>query len=131
MSTEEYITGLLLPYFKGEEPFSVSESTCLYNGPNGERCAFAKACIDPTQLVEGEPAEDNLLVLGFEILKEEARGAGLSAKEWDFVQSVHDSVGNSTNIIIRIWANIGLNSLSKYGQFTELRQAIAKYHKPQ
>lgn len=64
------------------------EDRCLYNGTEGKQCAFARVCINPTQLIENENASDMLNRFGQSILKEEYRGH--SGNFWDDIQQLHD-----------------------------------------
>lgn len=116
---EAFITKTLLPYFTGEEAFSMDpEGECAYNGTNGTHCAFAKCVKHPENIEEQWSASHALRLKGFSVLTDEALGMEFSASEWNLIQNIHDSEGNSSRPI---------NGLSKYGPFTKLRAAIEAY----
>jgi hypothetical protein len=84
---------------------SVTKSgRCYYNGPDGKQCAFARMCIDPTQLKEGLFAGNQLHVFGEEILKPEYRGHSLLF--YDALQWLHDNQKN--------WTYDGLSEWGKH-----------------
>jgi hypothetical protein len=117
---EGFITKTLLPYFTGEEAFSMDDNGyCVYNGPNGTHCAIAKCVKNPESLEEGVAASKQVEKKGFSILTDEALEMGFTAKEWDIVQSIHDRQG--------VGLRLRLIELSKYGPFTKLREEIAAY----
>lgn len=122
---EKYITDLISPYYKGEEAFSMLNSDCLYNGPNGSKCAFAKACRPEVVLSENRGAAITLTAMGYNILTDEAKELTLGKLEWGCVQQLHDC-----NHSLRVIEN-ALGQLSHYGPFTELRETINEYFKKQ
>jgi hypothetical protein len=117
---EEFITKTLLPYFTGEEEFSIGPAGgCVYNGPNGAHCAFAKCVKRPDNLEEEGSASKMLREKGFSILTDEALGMGFATEEWNVIQGIHDRKGGDLR---------HFDHLSKHGPFNELRAAIAAYH---
>lgn len=79
---------------------------CLYNGPNGKKCAFARMCADDIILTEGKNAANMLGWEGYHdkkplnsmgdqgVLKEEYRGH--SMEFYNAIQGLHDLVLNWT-----------------------------------
>jgi hypothetical protein len=65
-----------------------SAVSCLYNGPNGVHCAFARVVENPQELEEGQCASH---VLKDAILKQEYQGH--DGYFWDDVQALHDGEG--------------------------------------
>jgi hypothetical protein len=116
---EEFITKTLMPYFTGEEAFSLDDNGyCVCNGPNGTYCTFAKCVKNPESLEEDGNASEILKMGGFSVLTDKALGMGFSTAEWDAIQDIHDRKG-----VAYCFSN-----LFKYGPFTKLRAAIAAYH---
>jgi hypothetical protein len=91
VKTKVEILDEIVEYYTNN-PRSLGERGCLYNGPNGEHCAFALMCIDPTKLAEKAAASSNLRARGDVILKEEYRG--YEADFYDEIQSIHDAGTN-------------------------------------
>jgi hypothetical protein len=60
---------------------------CLYLGPNGKQCAFARVCIDTTNFREGDNAASHLDNDQL-IIKPEYRGHDGSF--WNEIQRLHD-----------------------------------------
>jgi hypothetical protein len=117
---EGFITKTLLPYFTGEEAFSMdSAECCVYNGPNGAHCAFAKCVKHPENLKEDSTAVDILRLEGFSVLTDEALGMEFTTAHWNAIQSIHDRKG---------FRCPDFEVLSEYGPLTELRKAIDVYH---
>ena len=82
-------------------------NSCLYNGPNGEKCAFSRCCTDDSRFIEGHCAS-GLLNIGRSKLLPQYEGH--SESFWDDLQSLHDSDDN--------WDG---NRLTEYGQNRVLR----------
>jgi hypothetical protein len=40
--------------FYSNNPRSLNSSRCLYNGPNGEKCAFSRCCTEDSSFDEGD-----------------------------------------------------------------------------
>lgn len=78
-------------------------NSCVYNGPNGELCAFAYMCLNPASLTEGQDAEDMIMIRGQDILKEEYRGH--PQHFYLDIQSLHDAKEN--------WTDVGLSAMGK------------------
>ena len=77
-------------YTKEGNPKSVELGSCLYRGPAGSECAFAR-CVKvlyKDNLIEETNASGNLSELGDYIFKEQYRGFDVNF--WDFIQSIHD-----------------------------------------
>jgi hypothetical protein len=81
---------------------SVERKNCKYNGPDGNKCAFARVCSDQglKLLIEGNRAEPNLLSFSEKkLLKPEYlgnnHGQGLS-NFWNEIQALHDEESNWT-----------------------------------
>jgi hypothetical protein len=118
---EEFITKTLMPYFTGEEAFSVDDNGyCVCNGPNGTYCAFAKCVKNPESLEEDGNASGILKMGGFSVLTDEALGMGFTTTHWNAIQGIHDRKGLRCH---------DFEVLSEYGPLTELRKAIDVYHK--
>jgi len=69
---------------------SVNEvGDCVYNGPNGEKCAFSRICIDPSLLPEETDIHEILGDFGKEILLPKWR----SLDKWFLIeiQKFHDN----------------------------------------
>ncbi len=64
-------------------------TTCLYNGSDGKQCAFARMCVDPSELEEGVGAKNTLDKFGIDILKPEYRGHDYQL--FHDVQVLHDN----------------------------------------
>ena len=77
--------------------------SCLYNGPEGKQCAFARICIDPSNFREGLRAGVILNRYGESILKPEYRGHDFSF--YSDIQDLHDRQS--------YWTNTGLSELGK------------------
>ena len=69
------------------DSFGEETSDCVYNGPNGEHCAFAFWCENPQDLREGYSA-GVLIGDGTAIMKTEAQGR--SPFFWNQIQRLHD-----------------------------------------
>ena len=72
-------------------------TTCLYNGPNGEACAFAR-CVLPEhrkKLEEGKGCQNILNSYGDDILKEQYRGHHPGF--WVNIQALHDFESHCEN----------------------------------
>lgn len=79
-----------------------SDGVCLYNGPEGKHCAFARMCTEPLKLKEtnyGGKMAVELILEDANILKEEYRGQRPSF--YSVLQRLHDSKS--------FWAESGLS----------------------
>jgi hypothetical protein len=87
-------------------PRSQSEdgNSCLYNGPNGEKCAFSRCCTPDSKFKEGRGSR---LQLNAILLPQYE---GQSKRFWDEIQNLHDTDNH--------WDG---NTLSMYGQKEVLR----------
>ena len=74
--------------------------SCMYLGPNGDRCAFSRCCVDSPQVnqllikSENDRAEWCLNVAdadNIQILKDEYIDHVYNSKFWNSLQSLHDS----------------------------------------
>jgi len=80
------------------------KGNCLYNGPDGKQCAFAR-CAEPIDSKhEGEAAIGLLIILGKDILKPEYRHLE-DEIFWYKLQTLHD--GDN------FWTNAGLSKEGK------------------
>jgi hypothetical protein len=81
-------------------------STCLYNGPNGEKCAFSRCCTQDSFFNEGEQSKDqidaNLLPQYSHIPYDD--------QFWADLQDLHDTGDNWRD---KSLTNAGLTHLNK------------------
>lgn len=104
MTTHEIIDEVASFYNNKNRSVASQESSyCLYNGPDGKKCAFARMCINPGNLLENINARVILEEQGQGILKPEYRG--YHPQFYRDVQSLHD---NSIN-----WTDDGLSENGK------------------
>ena len=91
--TVEQIVEETIEYYRTHSrsinPFS-AQTECLYNGPNGERCAFSRCCIENavSKLTENKSAALIIDFHGDEILLPQYRGH--NPLFWADLQSLHD-----------------------------------------
>lgn len=112
---------LARPYIKDPSSRSVNtDGKCLYNGPDGKHCLFAKACTKKAQdniLIrhENKPANGVINSEGERILKKKYKEL-FSSKEWRMMQSFHD--------LPTYWTETGL---SNYGSifYNEIMSSLA------
>lgn len=91
-------------YSKDTNRRSISvDNKCLYNGPEGRKCAFSRCCLN-ANFHEGVNAGFNLESLGFDILKPEYSHL-LNSTFWNDLQSLHD--------LCKYWDKDGLTELGK------------------
>lgn len=82
---------------------SIDGNQCLYIGPDGKQCAFARMCINPENLPEQLNARVILEDHGQVVLRPEYRG--YHPQFYRDIQSLHD---NSLN-----WTDDGLSECGK------------------
>ena len=68
---------------------SIKNEVCLYNGPNGKQCAFARCAQPICKALEAHDADNLLEIKGFSILKPEYRHL-LNKSFWQDLQVFHD-----------------------------------------
>ena len=92
--------------FYQNNPRSKSEdgNCCLYNGPNGEKCAFSRCCTPDSEFKEGR---GSILQLNAILLPQYE---GQSKRFWDEIQNLHDTDN--------YWDG---NTLTKLGEYEVLR----------
>jgi hypothetical protein len=54
--TKHQIIDETVKYYSNNPRSIGSDSTCVYNGPNGEKCAFSRCCTDNSEFKEGSGA---------------------------------------------------------------------------
>jgi len=92
MTTHEIIDEVAGFYKLGNRSVKTESHFCLYNGPDGKQCAFARMVIDPLALIEHTNARVIIQEFGMQILKPEYRGH--DAEFYIAVQRLHDNKGN-------------------------------------
>lgn len=103
-------------YSNNPRSINTAGTSCLYNGPNGEKCAFSRCCVDDASFIEGTSADSTLGSLSNQnILKEEYRGH--DGIFWNNVQALHDLSAN--------WNDEG-NGLSDIG-IERVNKLIQRY----
>lgn len=95
LTEQEIAKELLQPYFDDPTLCSVSEDgdTCVYNGPDGRMCVFAKACTPEGRelLKEDSNANEQLMEHGLGVLQDKYRHIE-DGEFWDNLQYCHDEL---------------------------------------
>jgi hypothetical protein len=95
----EIINETIAFYNLGNRSVSITnmDGRCLYKGPEGKECAFARMCNDwdKIKLEEGNAATDLIKLHTDSILKEEYRGHELEF--YQDIQRLHDTETNWTH----------------------------------
>lgn len=99
MTKQEIAKELLKPYFDDPSMCSISKdgSACLYKGPEGRMCVFARACTPEGRelLPEYTAADDCIARYGLVILKEKYRHIE-EVYFWEKLQETHDELSGDS-----------------------------------
>ena len=85
-------------------PRSKDDNRCLYNGPNGEKCAFSRCCTPDSKFKEGRGSGLQVEVILL------PQYEGQSKLFWNEIQNLHDTDN--------YWDG---NTLTKLGEYEVLR----------
>jgi hypothetical protein len=92
-------------YSNNPRSLSINSSQCLYNGPNGEKCAFSRCCTEDSSFNEGESSN---LQDGANLLPQYSH-IPYHDQFWMDLQEFHDTEANWDKGL----TDTGLNRLNK------------------
>lgn len=96
---QQFIIDTLKPYFTGEmnraQEHTEDGYLCTYLNKNGDKCALGQHMLDGEwQKCRGGASTLFSIYKPEEVLTPEAFQQGLSTKQWDSIQNVHDNMFN-------------------------------------
>lgn len=142
MTQLDIVIETILHYTVEGNPLSVTPRGCVYNGPDGAKCAFARVCKEDVNLslYEGKTASTILESRGYSIIQDKyLNDTTENIAFWVVLQRIHDHVlrhsHEASSIPIKISSliqgckNITFNVKEFNKRFEEIHKQLVPFYK--